>query len=71
MNIETDLTYALKQLRGIDLKTLEGACPRAFDRVQRALDALTRIENGLKHEAAEADDETTAAMESTDFENIN
>lgn len=43
--MNTDLAYALKQLRGINLKNLNHAGQyNASDRVQRAIDALSRME---------------------------
>ena len=44
--MNTDLDYAVKQLQGIDLKVLHGfGHLNAADRVQRALDALERMQD--------------------------
>lgn len=48
--MNTDLEYAIKQLRGIDLITLAWGhgCRISADRVRRALDALERVQEQLK-----------------------
>lgn len=52
--IKTDLAYALKQLRGICQVT--GCNDRASDRVQRAIDALERIEAVLAEDVVDCPD---------------
>lgn len=53
-DIRTDLKYALKQLRGIDQRLPLAAS--ALDRVQRAIDALERIEAEIEADSADASD---------------
>ena len=54
----TDVQYAISQLRGINLRTMERTVDALWaDRVQRALDALERVEAELDPEAGAITDE--------------
>lgn len=50
--METDNAYAINQLKGIDIYELSlldnPACRMAIDRIQRALDALERVQYQLQ-----------------------